>query len=386
MLKYNLIITLFKYKGFKMRKIIINISLFIFIISNIVTFNGCGTTDNNNTYGGEDAGTDGYKPHITLYGDTNVTIPLGVRSIEGDQYGYEASDPQDGDITDKVTITNNIDFSRAGEYTVTYRVVDSNGYEDVKYRYIYIVSNSSTSYSGDPYYGDQTYTSGSIPTITITDGDTLYLPLGRAFTPKATAEDFEDGDISSKIEISGDMVDINREGTYLVTYMVTDSDGNSVSKNQTIFIGDYGSTSNYTYTTTDSLGSFKTWYSQTCGGSFNDNLYNSNTGYYNGEIDCKDKNLYSIDLSYLSIFSVIKSLNLSHNHLTEIDFTPLEKTRVIEKIDLSYNNFSYIDFSPLYNLKNINELWINNNKLNYTRSEREELYRGFNNRSFTIYF
>jgi hypothetical protein len=365
-----------------MRNIIINLTLSIFIIVNIFTLNGCGTTDENQTYGDES----GYKPHITLYGDTNVTIPLGARSIEGNQYGYEAIDPQDGDITDKVKITNNIDFSRVGQYTVTYSVVDSDGYEDVQYRYINIVDNSSDNYSGDPYYGGQTYTTGSVPIITITDGDILYLPIGRQFTPKATATDFEDGDLSLQIETSGDLVDSNKEGTYLITYTVTDSDGNTVSKNQTIFVGNYDSTSDHSYTTTNNLDDFKVWYKETCGASFNESLYNANTGYYGGEIECSRKGLYNIDLSYLSIFSTIKSLNLSHNNLSEIDFTPLTETKVIEKIDLSHNNFSYIDFSPLYNLKNINELWINNNNLNYTRSEREELYRGFNNRSFTIYF
>ncbi len=369
-----------------MKSIFLNVMLLVFLVSTIFTLNGCGTNDDNQTVYDDESST--YKPHITLYGDTNVTINLGVRSIDGDEYGYEAYDPQDGDITDKVKVVNNIDFNRAGQYRVTYSVTDSDGNKDVKYRYINIVDNSTNSSDnadGDPYYGGQTYI-GSIPTITITDGDTLYLPLGRTFTPSATAKDIEDGDLTSSIEIGGDRVNVNQEGTYVVTYTVTDSSGNTVSKNQTIFVGDYGSSSDYTYTTTNSLDDFKTWYKTECGGTFNSSLYNANTGYYNGDINCENRGLYNIDLNYISIFSTIKALNLSHNNLSEIDFTPLAKTSVIEKIDLSYNKFSYIDFSPLYNLKNINELWINNNDLHYTEEERVELYRGFNNRSFTIYF
>ncbi len=369
-----------------MRSVFLNIILFVFLVSNIFTLSGCGAVDDNQTIYDNENST--YKPHITLYGDTNVTVNFGARSIEGDQYGYEAYDPQDGDITDKVKIVNDIDFNRVGQYTVTYSVVDSDGNEDVQYRYVSIVDNSGNidgGGGGDPYYGGQTY-SGSIPVITITDGDTLYLPLGRPFTPKATAQDFEDGDLTSRIEIAGDTVNVNQAGTYLITYIVTDNDGNTVSKNQTIFIGNYGSSSDYTYTNTSSLDEFKTWYKTECGGTFNSSLYNANTGYYGGEINCEKRGLYNIDLTYMSIFSTIKTLNLSHNNLSEIDFTPLAETRVIEKIDLSYNKFSHIDFSPLYNLKNINELRINNNNLNYTKEERIELYRGFNNRSFTIYF
>jgi hypothetical protein len=369
-----------------MRGIFFNTGLFIFMIFNIFTLSGCGEVDNNNTQSVYSGGGDSsYRPHITLYGDTNVTVILGAKSIEGDQYGYEAYDPQDGDITDRVKIVNDIDFSRVGQYSVTYSVEDSDGNRDVKYRQINIVDSSASGDSGDPYYGGQTYV-GSIPTITVTDGDTLYLPLGRDFTPNASATDFEDGDLSANIEIGGDSVNIYQAGTYIVTYTVTDSDGNIVSKNQTIFVGDYGASSDSTYTTIDSLDEFKTWYKTECNGRFRDSLYNANRGSYDGEIDCSNRGLYNIDLNYISIFSTIKSLDLSHNNLSEIDFTPLAETRVIEKIDLSHNKFSYIDFSPLYNLKNINELWINNNNLNYTKEERIELYRGFNNRSFTIYF
>ena len=365
-----------------MRHVIINTMLLTLLISNLVTFSGCGVVDDNQTINRDEVST--YKPHITLYGDRNVTINLGVKGIEGDQYGYEAIDPQDGDITDRVHIANNIDFSKAGEYTVTYSVTDSDGYEDIQYRYITIVDNQNSG-GGDPYYGNQTYV-GSVPIITITDGDTLYLPIGRNFTPKASAQDFEDGDLSLLIQIEGNNFNVNQEGTYVVTYTVTDKDGNTASKSQTVFVGNYGSSSTDTYTTTNSLDDFILWYKTECKQTFKSSLYNANTGYYNGEINCENRGLYNVDLSKMSIFSTIKSLNLSHNNLDEIDFTPLAETRVIEKIDLSHNKFRHIDFSPLYNLKNINELWINNNNLNYTRSEREELYKGFNNRSFTIYF
>ncbi len=54
--------------------------------------------------------------------------------------------------------------------------------------------------------------------MTITQGDT--------FTdPGATATDPEDGDITDDIEVSGDTVNTNVPGTYVIKYRVTDSDG-----------------------------------------------------------------------------------------------------------------------------------------------------------------
>jgi len=135
------------------------------------------------------------------------------------------------------------------------------------------------------------------------------------------------------------------------------------------------------------IESFRDWYATTCGEVFNDALYNSSTGKYNGTINCGGKDLYTIDLNYMSVFTSIKDINLSHNHLGTIDFTPFSNTNVIEVLDISYNELDNdIDFSPLFNLHNINELWIQGNNIHYTRAEREELYRGFNNRSLYIGF
>ncbi|MBQ3423521.1 MAG: DUF5011 domain-containing protein [Romboutsia sp.] len=38
----------------------------------------------------------------------------------------KATDPEDGDITNNIEITdNNVDFTKLGEYTVTYKLKDS---------------------------------------------------------------------------------------------------------------------------------------------------------------------------------------------------------------------------------------------------------------------
>jgi hypothetical protein len=362
-------------------------------LSGVILFTGCGdttATDNNSSL--EDV-LNNDKPKIILEGEERIQITLGTQSIS--ESGYSAYDEADGDLTNDVVRKNNIDFTKVGEYTVTYSVEDTEGYKDTKYRYVSIInpfsssnSNNSTDNSVDPYYNNGQDYQGSAPVITLLrderafDGP-LYLALGVDYDISYSATDFEDGNIGDRVILTGANFDPNKVGTHIVTYSVTDSNNNSVSKSLTVIVG---SNTTWNTVTPTSLDTFISWYSSECGQTFNNSLYNKTTGRYNGTISCSSKGLSYVDLEPMSLFSSINSIDFSHNNLDEIDFTPLSNTHVIKKIDLSYNNFYHIDFSPLYNLQNINELWINGNHLVYTRAEREELFKGFNNRSFTIYF
>lgn len=347
-----------------------------------LNFTGCNSTntDNNATTA---------TPTITLEGPTDIGIVLGTTSILVDGDKYSAYDPQDGDLSTKVQRTHNIDFTKVGVYRITYSVTDSDGYSDTKYRTVTITESDS-----QPYNGNNTTYTGSVPTITFTDGksDTLFVNIGSTFDRFAfTAYDFEDGDISNSVTVTDD-VDLTTQGVYSISYSVTDSDGNTIERVRTVNVANYDSGTTYVEATEIDL--FKTWYSETCGQVFNDTLYNASTGEYNGAIVCSNRNLSYIDLTTLSIFSTIRSLDLSHNNLISIDFTQLDLTennvKVLEDLDLSYNNFDYIDFTPLHNLRNINNLWINGNPelaLRYnTKAKRDALYRIFNNQSLNIYF
>ena len=329
----------------------------------MIGFSGCDTASTEN-------------PTISLQGETNIQVQLGNYSIpEG---GATANDAKDGDLSNSIVRDHNIDFTRAGQYQITYDVKDSDGNTAHAVRNVTIVDANNG--SGGYYDGGQTYT-GAIPVITFPDGDPVYLSLGESFEKTYTAYDFEDGDLGAQVEILNAGFDANTPaGTYVVTYKVTDSSGNTVEKRRTVIVG-------YNNSNTDqTLNNFASWYSQKCGKTFNSSLYDVQTGAYDGAISCRDRNLYDVDLTELGIFSSIRSIDFSDNHLTSIDFSPLANTRVIEKVILSRNDFEYIDFTPLYNLKNINELWVDGNNLNYTQAQREEIYQGFNNRSFRVYF
>ncbi|RGC08456.1 DUF5011 domain-containing protein, partial [[Clostridium] innocuum] len=68
-----------------------------------------------------------------------------------------------------------------------------------------------------------------VPTIQAEDKT---LTVGDTFDPKkdVTATDKEDGDLTAKIEIAKNTVDMTKAGTYEVTYKVTDSEGASTTK------------------------------------------------------------------------------------------------------------------------------------------------------------
>lgn len=355
----------------------------LLFVAVLLNFTGCNATDagDNNT---TNTNLNDNLPKITLEGDIEITIPLGTRSVLDAGDKFSAYDKQDGDLTNSVQRANDIDFSKAGTYYITYTVTDSDGFKDVKKRIVTITGSDA-----QPYTGGTTYT-GSVPVIGFTDGDTLFLNIGENYNPNTYyATDFEDGDITNSVSVEGDISDTNTKGVYSVYYSVIDNDGNSVTKERTIYVG--YSNAGYELGSSD-IENFKSWYTQTCGQTFSDALYNESTGQYSGSINCSNRGLTDIDLSNLSIFTTIKSLDLSNNSLTYIDFNQLDlsvnNVKVLEKLDISNNQLSDKSmFAPLFNLKNINELWIQGNNFDYSKkADREALYKTLNNRSLIIYF
>ncbi len=67
---------------------------------------------------------DDQAPELTLNGDTYVYIYVNGTYTE---QGASAFDNCDGDLSEKVTISGNVDTSKAGEYEITYQVTDETG-------------------------------------------------------------------------------------------------------------------------------------------------------------------------------------------------------------------------------------------------------------------
>ena len=148
------------------------------------------------------------KPSIAVDSELYIT--------QGDEYDNTmlkatAYDKEDGDLTDKIVYSGDtVNTNVAGTYKVTLSVTDSNN-NTVKKTVKVIVSRNS------------------VPTIkTSLVGNTLTITKGGKYDEamlKLTAEDKEDGNLTNKIQISGDKVDTTKLGTYNVVATVTDSKG-----------------------------------------------------------------------------------------------------------------------------------------------------------------
>ncbi|MBC1936827.1 DUF5011 domain-containing protein [Listeria grandensis] len=128
-----------------------------------------------------------------------------------------ASDTEDGDITSKIQVTaNDVNVAKAGVYHVTYSVTDSDGNTTTKTITVTVLTDDA-------------------PILTTND---VYLKVGDTFEPLAgiTANDTEDGNLTNKIKVESNTVDMTQAGTYAVSYSVTDSDGNKTTIQRHIYV------------------------------------------------------------------------------------------------------------------------------------------------------
>jgi len=94
------------------------------------------------------------KPVINLVGNVEINLALNGTYTE---YGYSANDNYDGNLTENVEITNNIDLNKAGIYDVVYTVSDSSGNKTSVTRSVSVnekgpLSMSLEEYSLDGYF------------------------------------------------------------------------------------------------------------------------------------------------------------------------------------------------------------------------------------------
>lgn len=87
---------------------------------------------------------DKVKPEITLIGDDPMELEVGDDYVEP---GALAEDDVDGDLTDSIEISSEVDTSTAGTYTVTYTVSDAAGNVASITRTVKVVESKQ---SGDP--------------------------------------------------------------------------------------------------------------------------------------------------------------------------------------------------------------------------------------------
>lgn len=156
-------------------------------------------------------------PVITLLGSNPMTINYGTPFVDP---GATAIDDVDGDISESIIVTGTVNNSLVGAYTLTYTVTDSSDNVSYLTRTVNIVDNVA-------------------PVITLLGANpqtievkTSYIELG------ATATDNYNTNLTSQIIKNSINVDINTIGSYIVTYTVSDSSGNTTTINRTVNVVD----------------------------------------------------------------------------------------------------------------------------------------------------
>lgn len=147
---------------------------------------------------------DSTKPKLVVEGEfKNVCLSGKVEGIT-----LSASDNYDGDITSKIVTS----FK---DNKLTYKVSDSSGNTTIR-------------------EFDEVAKDNEKPVITLNKANTIYIGAGSKYEePGFVANDNCDGIITDKVKVTGN-VDTSKEGTYELTYSVSDLFGNTSSVKRTV--------------------------------------------------------------------------------------------------------------------------------------------------------
>ena len=157
-----------------------------------------------------------YTANLNLNTNQPPTIKVNNKVLSQNQpynplTGVTATDPEDGNLTSKVTVkedTTNIKV--LGTYKTIYQVTDNGGLTTTKEISVVVEKDHD-------------------PEITLLDKQVL---LNQSFNPKTIIkiQDKEDGIITNNVEVIENTVNPKTLGTYKVTYKITDSGNNIITK------------------------------------------------------------------------------------------------------------------------------------------------------------
>ena len=160
-------------------------------------------------------------PEIKLKGDNPLQLKLNQKYNEP---GAEATDIVDGNIEPEAIIidSSNVDTSKPGTYTVTYRVADKTGNIGTATRVVIV--------------GTEPIEDTTAPVITLLGEKTIYLTVGDTYEePGAIAKDDVDGEFEVT-DIDSSAVDVNTPGEYEVIYRAKDSAGNEATATRKVIV------------------------------------------------------------------------------------------------------------------------------------------------------
>ena len=144
-------------------------------------------------------------PSLTLNGNSEITIEVGSTYSDA---GATAEDNIDGDLTESITTTNNVDTSAVGTYKVTYSITDSSANTTQITRQVNVVDTKT------------------IPVINLVGNPTILVEKGSVYIDQgATALDSHDGSLTDSM-VTTSNVDTNTAAAYTIRYNVSDPSGN----------------------------------------------------------------------------------------------------------------------------------------------------------------
>ncbi|WP_239257304.1 immunoglobulin-like domain-containing protein [Listeria ilorinensis] len=153
------------------------------------------------------------KPVIT--GETETSLKAG-HSFDP-MSTMKAADKEDGDLTKQMSVSGKVDTTLVGDYTLTYKVVDSDENVATFTRVVHVLSNEAPLILGEREVR--------------LNPDSSFDPLD-----KVTAMDKEDGDLTAKLKVLDNQVNTKVPGIYEVHYTVTDSDENTVTFTKKVIV------------------------------------------------------------------------------------------------------------------------------------------------------
>ncbi|EQF29906.1 LPXTG cell wall anchor domain protein, partial [Clostridioides difficile CD160] len=176
------------------------------------------------------------KPEATLWDEEYIT----VGDIYGDdriRKGVKVIDPEDGDLTDKITYETDLDNNTVGSYLITYSVSDSDDNRIRFSRIVHVLEKGEDIPENSEDIEDWENTRW--PQLQVRD---VYLSVGDDFNSKSGllyAYDEVDGYLTDKVKMSG-TVNTIKPGVYGITYKVTNSDNRTSIRSAAVLVKEGG--------------------------------------------------------------------------------------------------------------------------------------------------
>jgi hypothetical protein len=164
-------------------------------------------------------------PVITLLGSSVVRVEKNSNATacwsESAYSTYTAKDPTEGDLTNKVVVTTDLDCTTPGTYFMNFNVLDAAGNTAATVTRNVIVVLDKTP-----------------PVLTLFGGASVNVEQCEVYNEMgAVASDLTDGNLTSSIKISGSL-NTSVVGKYTLTYDVADAQGNASSVTRVINVVD----------------------------------------------------------------------------------------------------------------------------------------------------